>query len=101
MMQGPHVFPYQLHNPTPPINPVSCSYGWKIFPPPPADLPPKAGVQQKMEIKQLDSLLNQKTFCFIPGSPFIQFFPHVFVPRKLFKDELLFAKNAQGRNNLL
>lgn len=74
MMQGPHVFPYQLHNPTPPINPVSCSYGWKIFPPPPADLPPKAGVQQKMEIKQLDSLLNQKTFCFIPGSPFIQFF---------------------------
>ena len=44
----------------------------------------------------IDSLLNQKTFCFIPGSPFIQFFPHVFVPRKLFKDELLFAKNAQG-----
>lgn len=94
-MQGPHVFPYQLHNPTPPINPVSCSYGWKIFPPPPADLPPKAGVQHKMEIKQLDSLLNQKTL-FYSWFSFYPIFPHVFVPRKLFKDELLFAKNAQG-----
>lgn len=101
MMQGPHVFPYQLHNPTPPINPVSCSYGWKIFPPPPADLPPKAGVQHKMEIKQLDNLLIKKLSVLFLVLLLSNFSPHVFVPRKLFKDELLFAKNAQGRNNLL
>lgn len=73
MMQGLHIFLYQLHNPTSPIlspAPMDRRYSHQ------ADLPPKAGVQCKVEIKQ-DNLLIKKLSVLML---ILQFFPHILVP---------------------